>query len=32
MGDLSKNKFLRVLNLKSNSIAAIEGINKNLHL
>lgn len=32
MSDLSGNKYLRVLNLKANSISVIEGINKNLNL
>lgn len=32
MSDLSKHKFLRVLNLKTNSISVIEGINKNQNL
>ena len=32
MSDLSRNKYLRILNLKANSITTIEGINKNLNL
>lgn len=32
MSDLSRNRYLRVLNLKSNSISTIEGLNKNSNL
>lgn len=32
MMDLSRNKYLRVLNLRTNLISVIEGINKNLNL
>jgi hypothetical protein len=32
MNDLSSNQYLRILNLKANSIIVIEGISKNINL
>lgn len=32
MSDLARNRYLRVLNLRSNSIVTIEGISKNKNL